>query len=509
MEVLKLPPIFQSHMIIQRDKPIHVWGEGPEDARITVSFSHHIGTAIVKNHTWSCTLCSCPAGRNYTMTVTMDIPYTTPITLTDISVGDVWLAGGQSNMEYFLRYDAHWEMIKRLPKNPDIRMYNVPRLAFEGHKKDISDSGYWFGEQEDAWETFSAPGYCFARSLQPHLDVPIGIIGCNWGGTPACAWIDESYLNTSPLDIFLQEYQDAIRGKSPEDLRAQAMKGYAFDDSPKHQEEWKTVMYGISREEQIEWMKNHKDDPIIPMGPQHKDRPFGLYNQMLKTLAPFSLKGVLWYQGESDSGHGDIYDKTMEALITCWRKLWQDDFPFLFVQLAPFGEWFDIIGKDYPAVRLSQETVSQTIPNTYMTSIMDLGMYYDIHPKHKKEVGERLALLARGCVYHEDILCLPPQLKKGEVQGNKVILTFSNVGSGLYLKGEDLKDLLVLQEDHPLTPISIALEGDKIIISFKDIITSSIQVEYANVGYTKVNVYNSADLPLKPFIWKFIQPKQV
>ncbi len=499
MEQLTLAPLFQNHMVLQRDKPIHVWGQGPENALITVCFGKNRAVSRTTNNSWNCTLPPHAAARGMELIIMTDIPGFPIQKISDVSVGDVWIAAGQSNMEYFLRYDAHWADIKNAPENQDIHMYNVPRLCFEGQQKDISDSGYWFQEQAAAWETFSAPGYCFARSIQPHLDIPIGIIGCNWGGTPACSWVSEETLQADKrLHIFLEEYRKQFQDKDPVLLRNESLRGFAFEDSPFHQEEWKCMMYGLSREAQLDWMNEHADDPQIPMGPLHMWRPCGLFHHMLKPLAPFSIKGVLWYQGESDSGHADLYEIMFTALIQCWRELWDDDFPFLFVQLAPFGEWLYCGSDGFPEIRRRQEAVSKKVENTYMTSIMDLGMYEDIHPKHKKEVGERLALLARGCVYGEDVLCKPVEFESAYRQGNSIILNFANTGDGLFVKGSQINDLKITGHQN-MTSYSWKLDNYKIILNFEVLPDNPVTIQFAETGYAEVNLFNSAGLPAKPF----------
>lgn len=509
MKQLTLASLFQDHMVIQRDKPITVWGEGPENAWITVCFGKNRIMTQVIEHKWKCVLPAHSACYGMEMTILCDIPNYPIYTITDIAVGDVWLAGGQSNMEYFLRYDAHWSEIKNYTLNPNIRMFNVPRIAFEGQQKDTSDSGYWFFEHDSAWETFSAPAYCFARSLQPTLDIPIGIIGCNWGGSPACAWVpEEVLLSNSALKIFLDEYEAEICNKDPFILRKESLIGYAYEDSAFHQEEWKSMMYGLSFEEQQTWMNEHRGTPTIPMGPLHMWRPCGLYHHMLEPIAPFSLKGFLWYQGESDSGHASIYDQMLSALIKHWRALFQDELPFLLVQLAPFGQWLNCDSTGYSQIRHRQELVSHTVPFTYMTSIMDLGMYWDIHPKHKKEVGERLALLARGKVYGEDILCESPEFVSASRDEYTITITFLHTGTGLYLKGNSV-DGLKIQNHSQTKDIAFKncyLKQNCLVLEFDTLPNEPIWIEFANTGYVEVNLFNSANLPAKPFSYLIEEP---
>jgi len=257
-------------------------------------------------------------------------------------------------------------------------------------------------------------------------------------------------------------------------------------------------MYGMNEQDQERWLLETANAPILPMGPYHQNRPSGLYELMLKELAPFSVKGVLWYQGESDAGHGEIYDKTFSSLIRCWRDLWQDELPFLFVQLAPFGKWLGIEGQDYPVVRESQERVAKCVPGTGMISIMDLGMYEDIHPKQKKEVGERLALLARGLIYGEDILCESPEFIGGEREANWIRLRFSHTGENLYTKGNSIKSLCVNQGGI-LREIKDFKLGRDLLLCIETLTEEPVEIKFAKEGYCEVNLFSEADFPVKPF----------
>ncbi len=231
MQQIKTGILFQDGCVLQRDKEIPVWGEGPEGAEVTVVLEESRAVSRVKDGKWKCVLPPRKAARGLTMTVTCDGE---TIKIQDISVGEVWIAGGQSNMEYFLCYDADWETMKTAESNPEIHMFNVPRLAYPGHEKDVSECGYWFREGDKAWPYFSTPGYSFARSIQPILKVPVGIIGCNWGGTSASTWMKEECLQEAPLDIYLEEYKAAIEGKDPEALKKASVEAFALEDSKEH-----------------------------------------------------------------------------------------------------------------------------------------------------------------------------------------------------------------------------------------------------------------------------------
>lgn len=500
MSQILLPSLFQNNMMLQRDKPLHIWGHAPEAAQVTIQLEDTRVTCPVSNGRFSCLLPAQDAGREKTLFFFTGQEPEPALCIEHISIGDIWMACGQSNMEYFLRYDAHWNDTKKAPRNEDIHMYNCPRIAFEGQIREQSECGYWFGEGDPAWPLFSAPGYSFARSLQPDLNVPVGVIGCNWGGTPACAWMDEEHLSVPPLTVFRQEYEKETAGIPAGELEKSSMEAWKFEDSYRHQLEWRAMMYGLTREEQQLWEKEHQSDPFVPMGPYHHYRPSGLYHTMIQKIAPFTVKGFLWYQGESDSGHAEIYDQTMTSLIDCFRKTWQDEsLPFLFVQLAPFGVWLGCTGENYAILRSRQETVSKTVPGTGMVSIMDLGMYEDIHPKFKMEVGQRLALLAKGKVYGSPILCESPEIAGLSRNGLQLTLTFHHTGSGLYADEYGSDSFHILQNGSELEITGFSAEQDSVTLTLKEASDAPLAVSYAEEDYCQVHIWNSAGLPVKPF----------
>lgn len=511
MKNVELGLLFQEGCVLQRDKTIKIWGNGTEGTQVTVTLDGNSSCDTIKDGTFFCVLPAHSAAIGLTLKVSAKCKDGTEEIeeIEHVSVGDVWLAGGQSNMEFFLRYDAHYEETMRQPKNNNIHMFNVPRIAYRGQVRKVNwDSGYWFEEQDEAWENFSAPGYYFVRDLQPRIDVPIGIIGCNWGGTPACAWMSEEYLEDEPLHQVIREYEADMGDAKPEQLYQDSLIGFEHEDSDEHQKLWQGMMYGLSLKEQKQWMIDHADDPAIPIGPWHMYRPSGLYHQMLEKVIPYSIKGAIWYQGESDSCHADLYGELLENMIKCWREKWGDEFPFLFVQLAPFELWLDCTGDHYPEVRHQQELVAKRVPGTGMISIMDLGMYEDIHPKRKKEVGERLALLARGVVYGEEILCHSPELLSGEMLQDSmcVKLYFAHTGDGLELRGDDAENIMLggfeVEVDGKPCGFDIELQKENILINLAHKAVNSCRVKFAWKNYVKVNLFNSAGLPVKPFTWE-------
>ena len=216
MTEFTLFPLFQSGMVIQRQKPIHIWGNAPAGSNVTVTLKDSSITVDAEaDGNFHAYLPAMDADTGCTLTVICvnassdrdeSAKTVGQIILSDISIGDIWLACGQSNMEFFLRYDKDWESVKHYENNPQIRVYNVPQTAFPGHTtRNSTGYGRWIQSNDKDFETFSAPGYSFARNLQPHINIPIGIIGCNWGGTTATAWLDECNLKKEPLNIYLKE----------------------------------------------------------------------------------------------------------------------------------------------------------------------------------------------------------------------------------------------------------------------------------------------------------------
>lgn len=498
MSLIVLPRIYQDHMMLQRDKILHICGfAAPEVSTVSICLDETQRSVPVRDGRFACDFPPQPAGRGRTLAFYADACAEPDLLFSDISIGDIWMACGQSNMEYFLRYDAHWNDTKQAPRNPDIHMYNCPRIAYEGQQRKLEHDGFWFQEGAEAWASFSAPGYSFARTVSAELQIPVGIIGCNWGGTPACAWMDEAHLNQPPLDVFLREYEDEVSALSPERMEELSMKAWKFEDSYQHGIEWHAMMHGLSAKEQAVWMRKHAKDPALPLGPYHHYRPCGLFHTMIETIAPFSVKGFLWYQGESDSGHAEIYDQTMEALIDCFRTVWKDDsLPFLFVQLAPFGKWLDCDSANYAIVRERQERVSKTVPGTAMVSIMDLGNYDDIHPKYKMEVGQRLGLLALGKVYGKQLLCESPEFLSASRDGRTIRIDFLHAEGGLHAVTK-VPDAFRIEG---CTIQSITLpDSPSLLLTLKENPTGPLHISYAEEDYCEVRIWNKAGLPIKPF----------
>jgi sialate O-acetylesterase len=439
-----------------------------------------------------------PMGRDKSLTL---ICGKESIEYSHICLGDVWLAGGQSNMEFFLRYDADREEIFNGETDGDIRFFDMPRISYPEQigEADFSRYGLWRTWDRENLDYFSAVPLYFAGKVRETLDVPIGIIGCNWGGSPACAWMDPSYLEGNPGSVWLDDYD--------EDRASLNLPAYeeAFKKNPANFKNHmfsdvigERLLFGMDDGEMAEFMASPDyTGEIVPLGPLDFRRPGGLYENMLLKAAPLRIRGFLWYQGESDEKHPQAYDRVLTNMIRCWRDTWQEDLPFLMVQLAPFRKWLHCDGGTYPLLREKQDKVARSVANVWMASIMDKGMEKDIHPKEKKPVGERLALLALGKVYGYDLLCESPELARAERKDGEIILHFRHAPDGLFLSG---KSLSCLEVDGAEGEVIKSLEGNRLSLKSDGFRTGkTVSVRFAWTDYCVVNLFNRAGLPVKPF----------
>lgn len=495
--MLKTAMIFTDHMVLQRGKEIPVWGEAAPGTQVTVELDgRKVQTRTDECGNWIAYLPPHDAGSGYCLQVRSEQE---TIEFHDVCVGEVWLAGGQSNMEYFLGFEKHFEEVAAGQMNPMIRYFGCPQVSYEGQMADYDycNDGFWRCCTVQDLPYFSAVGYYFACDVQAALGVPVGIIGCNWGGTPACAWMDPGYLEGTDGAIWLREYEDAVR-----DLDLQAYKA-SFRANPGNDRtrpleaphNIRIVKNGLTRQEQAQLVAAMGKLPE-PYGPWYERRPGGLYETMLKKVHPYAMKGVLWYQGESDDKHPEVYKTVFSQMIRCWRDLWQEELPFLFVQLAPFEQWLLCNGNSFPEVRKSQQWVSKTVKNTRMASAGDAGMEWDIHPKDKLPVGQRLALLARGHVYGEEVLCDAPELAYARKTGERIEISFDH-GDGLHIAGDVLQAMVGIRASGESRVIKDAwIEDGKLILrGCEDLAV----LQFAQTGYYEINLYNAAGIPALPF----------
>ena len=519
--MLQTALIFQNHMLLQRDKSIAVWGTAEPGAEVTVSLQGQAKTCAAGDDGRWLALCGpFAASRAETMTVSSGVE---ALEYTDVQVGEVWLAGGQSNMEFHMRFDQEADAA-RAEARPDIRFFDYPEVSYPEQIDEApfrEQYGFWRKATPEALDRFSAVGYWFARELQAELDVPVGIVGCNWGGTPASAWMSREAIVSGGGQAYLDEYDAAVR-----DLDL-AQYDAAFRANPANYRVdhladpiATAIMLSTNFEEAGARLKaigiELPNDPAAFMpqiGPKYPQRPSGLYEAMLLPLVPYGVRGFLWYQGETDGDmHPECYQTLFPALIGNWRRLWGEELPFLFVQLAPFERWLDITSRNYHIIRAAQQRTADAVSGAYMAVTSDAGQQYDIHPKRKRPVGHRLALQALKHVYGKTgLLSEAPRLTGMEVDEGRLTLTFAHAGEGLRFAdatpfGEPqptdrFAGLTVRQDGRLLDESALAATatGDRVVLASPQLRKgASVEACIGERDWYAVNLYNSAGIPARP-----------
>ena len=500
---ITLPSVYTDNMVLQQKSTLKIHGRARPNADVTLQTGWSRAAINTKSDA---------RGHWYMEVATPKAscePYTLLFSdgedtmLKNVLVGEIWFGSGQSNMDMPL---AGWGKVFNYEEEiananfPKIRLFQVKNVL-DLKERDCFNLEYNMdGWQECSPKTvpeFSAVCYFFASQLWNELKIPIGVIDSNWGGTPACAWMDNRYLEGTDGAVWLREFEEATRNLDVEAYQA-AFRANSGNDRT-HQLEnpfnIKIVKEGLTPQEQAQFLAAMPQMPD-PNGPWYERRPGGLYETMLKKVHPYAIKGVIWYQGETDEKHPEQYKTVFSRMIRCWRDLWQEELPFLFVQLAPFGQWLACGSENYPTVRESQQWVSKEVPNTWMASIGDAGMQWDIHPKDKLPVGHRLALLARGHVYGQPILCDAPELESAQKRGGQILLRFAHA-AGLHKTCDALQAMVGIDASGESREITTArIENDTLILTDCEDICA---LAFARTGYYEVNLYNAAGIPAKPF----------
>jgi len=498
---LSVAKIFGDNMVLQRGKKIAVWGAAESGSNVTVRLKDKEVNTTAEDNKWMVELPPMEACTGCELQVKDEKGNS--ITIKNVAIGEVWVASGQSNMEMPMYADADYEDAKNDADYPDIRFFDYPRVSYEGQldDEDYSEYGFWRTLTKDDIDYFSAVGHYFAKVLHKDLKVPVGIVGCNWGGSPAAAWMHESYL-TGDLECYMKDNEEVLKDLDWDSYLKDFKADRERQTSPQGREFYRNMMKTpMLKPMKFEFKIDEKKMKQYMNGPYSPFRAAGLYHTMLEKIIPYTIAGVIWYQGEADTHRAHLYDKLFGEMIRCWREAWNDDFPFLFVQLAPFKALEASNCDSFVPIRAMQEKVSKTVPNAYMACIMDVGMEYDIHPKKKKPVGERLALLALGKVYGRDILCESPEAVDIKKSKGSLTVTFDHAGEGLHVEGDRIDSLELFVDGKQIDDFAVNVDGSKLRIDSSLIDEdSSVELRFAWVDYCVDNLYNSAGLPAKPFV---------
>ena len=448
---IELGPLFSNDMILQRNSQVPIWGSAKGNDKISITSSWNNNEVITKadnNGNWTADISTPDAGGPYEIKISSKKNI---LNLTNVLIGEVWVASGQSNMQMALYGGGREPVLRSIDmiaqaKNPNIRLFTVKHNSSISPIKELK--GKWLVSSPANVSAFSAVGYSFADYLNKVLDIPIGIINTSWGGTPAEAWTDKKTLDSN------------------------------FEKS------------------QIR--NNHKDKVV-----QHN--PSGLFNAMINPLIPFKIRGAIWYQGEGNVSRANNYTKLMNKMIEGWRSNWgQGSFPFYFVQLAPFS--YNGINNTASAyLREAQlHTMLQT-ENTGMAVTLDIGSEKTIHPPEKILVGKRLAYWALVKDYNlGGISFSGPIYKSLNINGDKVIVNFDYAQNGITSYNKAIVGFEIAGEDKIFYPANAKVirgyesNRSKLEVS-SDSVKKPVAVRYGWKNYLKGNLYNTQGLPASSF----------
>lgn len=547
---VRMPLIFGDHMVLQQDSKISIWGWADPGESIEIIFAgQKASTTANADGTWKVNL---KPIKTIKKGQTLTISGKNRLVYSDVLVGDVWVASGQSNMEWGMKVRKEYADDIARSEDALLRLFFVPKNTSLAPLSDIEvPPGTSNPERAAKWvlctpemlakingQGFSATAYYFARDMRAANGRPLGVIQSAWGGTRAEAWTSLSGLQQEPaLTHYVATYEKNVKD-NPEILATYTQKQKEFDLAVR---EWDKTAGKQWNQAQKEWAvavreaqaagkpAPPKPQPEVPRPPNPRkpdggnNGPSNLFNAMISPLIPFSVKGVIWYQGEFNSGgSAKEYATLFSRMITDWREKWGvGDFPFVYVQLPnfePVDQEPSVEGNGWRWVREGQSKALK-LPRTAMAVTIDVGDPFDLHPVDKYDVGHRLALAARRLAYGEKTVGMGPLYKKMSVEGNKIIVEFTNqgkrlmIGTSPYIPAEEPNSSVGQQPQAKpvkLTGFGIAgadrkfvwadavIKGNKVIV-YSDKISAPVAVRYGFSNSPRCNLYNEKGLPASPF----------
>jgi sialate O-acetylesterase len=474
---VRLAGLFTDQAVLQQRMPIKVWGWANPGESVTVEFRSQKATAkAAADGRWMATLKAEKAGGPDVLKVSGS----SVVTLKEVMVGEVWVASGQSNMEWVMSRSYQPEDDIAASANPMIRHFNVPKLKADLPVSDVK--GSWQVAGPGTTPGFSAVAYYFSRELQKALKVPVGIIHTSWGGSPAEVWMSSRVLEGNA------EYKRDV-------LEAYLAQKARFEDS-------------LAKWQAAKAQAQKDGKPFTAQAPRAPWKPTELYNGMIAPLIPYAIRGAIWYQGESNAGKAWQYRRLYADMIRNWRQDWGiGDFTFLGVQLAPFDmsrkrsieEITATPGESaWAELREAQVLSTKVLKNCGLAVITDVGDKDDIHPTKKAPVGARLALQARKIAYRERIVAGGPAYKSLKVKGDRAILSFEDVGGGLEARGGALTGFAIAGADKKFVWGKAEIQDDNVVVSSPQV-PAPVAVRYGWADFPVVNLFNKEGLPASPF----------
>jgi sialate O-acetylesterase len=435
---IRLPAVIGPHMVLQQSSEVTIWGWCDVSEKITVKTSWDTTTHTTAGSTsakWELKILTPAAGGPYQLT----IEGSNKITLDDVLIGEVWICSGQSNMEMSMDSGLPYNDEAANATDKNIHFFNIPRTTADYPQDDVRAE--WVPCNPKDMKKFSAVAYFFGKSLRQNLNVPIGLIEAAWGGTPAEAWTPADAINTNSV------VKEAAAKLSP-----------------------------------VPW------GPVIPAS---------IFDAMIYPVTKYSVGGAIWYQGEANVNGASTYSDLLSTLITSWRKAWQKDFPFYYVQIAPYAGYGD---NSSSAFLREAQTRTLIVPKTGMVVITDLvDNIDDIHPKMKKEVGNRLANYALAEAYgKKDIVYKSTFYKNMKIEKDKIRIYFDGADRGLTSKGDTLSEFFVAGSDRKFVPAKAKIDRNTVVVSNKNV-KDPVAVRFAFRNGAQPNLFSKEGLPVNPF----------
>jgi len=479
---VKLPTVISDHMVLQQETPASVWGWAAPGEKVSVTFAEKTAATVTDAAgKWRVKLDDLKAGTAGDLVVKGK----NTLTVKDVLVGEVWLASGQSNMEWIVSNAKDPEKEIAAANFPAIRIFTVPKNAQAEPQEDLP--GKWEVVTPQTAGHLTAVGYFFARHLHTALQQPLGILHTSWGGTAAELWTPKRALTADPdfkpiLDSWDRKVANFPQAKA------------AYDKAlTKWKEESQTAKEAGGPVPQ---------QPRPPQGDSAVGSPAALYNGMIAPLTPYTIRGAIWYQGEANAAAARLYRKLFPTMILSWRRAWNAEFPFLFVQLASYNarhlapaaqpeesQWAEL--REAQAMTLE-------LPRTGMAVAIDIGEADNIHPKNKQEVGRRLGVIAEASVYYREQEYSGPLFAGAQTEDGRIRLSFRNSQGMKASDGDRLKGFAIAGEDKKFVWAEAEIEGDHIVVSSPEV-KEPFAVRYGWADVPQCNLINETGLPASPF----------
>jgi sialate O-acetylesterase len=535
---VRMPQIFSDHMVLQRDMPVRIWGWADPSEHITVTLGkRHVSTVAGLDGKWQVQLKKMSANA---ASQALTVHGRNTVTFTDVLVGDVWVCSGQSNMERLLEQTMYSDADLASAQDSQLRLFHVLPATAITPQEDVHrwDGQPWKPSTSERALKFSAVAFFFGRELRRHLGIPIGLIDSTKGGTRVQLWtgVDaiRGNLDADPeFRVWLQRRDDLVqhlteRTEGYPEKKAQYDQKLAFwekqvNNDPNYVEamkRWQSALE-LAQQRGTEWPTEPKPPQVKPTEPpEPDDGPYStfmvgnLFNAMIAPLTQSSIKGVIWYQGETNDKNPPQYKVLFPLLIEDWRQHWKEgNFPFLFVQLPNIHrpQTQPVQDSDpWPWMREAQKD-ALSLPNTAMAVTIDIGDPWNVHGKDKRDIGIRLSLLARKQVYGEDLVAEGPTFKAMHLYGSEIELTFDGIGKGLTLgvppwapagvipkPASEARGFAITGEDRRWHWGEASIEGNKIVV-WSPQVDKPVAVRYGWSDNPPCNLYNLEGLPAAPF----------